>query len=81
MQNTGGKTAALKALGLAALMAKAGLYLPTPANEGALLAVWMQVCLCCTALCMSRRRFVCSLPVQGVCTPAEYVLRFSLILC
>lgn len=34
--NTGGKTASLKALGLAALMPKAGLFLPLErANEGA----------------------------------------------
>lgn len=33
--NTGGKTASLKALGLAALMAKAGLFLPVKAaTEG-----------------------------------------------
>ena len=31
--NTGGKTAALKALGLAALMPKAGLFLPLTAAE------------------------------------------------
>lgn len=52
-QNTGGKTAALKALGLAALMAKAGLYLPTPADEGApLLCAYVLRTLCCTVLCM-----------------------------
>ncbi len=37
-QNTGGKTAALKALGLAALMARAGLSLPVTAGAGALRA-------------------------------------------
>ena len=40
-QNTGGKTAALKALGLAALMARAGLFLPVTAGAGALhAAAW-----------------------------------------
>ena len=32
--NTGGKTASLKALGLTAAMAKAGLFLPLQASEG-----------------------------------------------
>ena len=35
--NTGGKTASLKALGLTAAMAKAGLFLPLQAPEGMVL--------------------------------------------
>lgn len=42
--NTGGKTASLKALGLTAAMAKAGLFLPLQAPEGlTLCCMWLPV--------------------------------------
>ena len=38
--NTGGKTASLKAFGLAALMAKAGLFLPVAAGQAPPQLLW-----------------------------------------
>jgi dsDNA-specific endonuclease/ATPase MutS2 len=38
--NTGGKTASLKAFGLAALMAKAGLFLPVAAGQAPPRLLW-----------------------------------------
>lgn len=44
--NTGGKTASLKALGLACVMAKAGMYMPveTQAQNAPVVAWYDQVC-------------------------------------
>lgn len=46
--NTGGKTASLKALGLAVLMAKAGLFLPVADGQAPPQLLWFdKVCIAC----------------------------------
>ena len=49
--NTGGKTASLKAFGLAALMAKAGLFLPVAAGQAPPQLLWFDKVRHMTQLC------------------------------
>lgn len=56
--NTGGKTASLKAFGLAALMAKAGLFLPVAAGQAPPQLLWFDKVRHITKLCSIMSAFV-----------------------